>query len=86
VERDEGEGTCHDALTRLADHHDIGILLLGSFGRKQAEKQGEALAVLGSVADHSLRTCASHIGIVRSTSYPIEETAKFLMPIDLSQN
>eukprot|EP00884_Botryococcus_braunii_P020713 jgi/Botrbrau1/7325/Bobra.247_3s0020.1 len=65
-EKGHTKSTC-EALTRLAEFLKTDILVLGSFGRK-----GEKLDMLGSTSDQSLRQCAAHICIVKSTSPKLE--------------
>lgn len=89
MEREPGESTCH-ALTRLAEHLNIDFLFVGSYGRKKGDYAtgvcDSDVHVLGSVADHALRISGVHVCIVRSTSYAIEESSRFLIPVDLSDN
>lgn len=87
LERDAGESTCH-ALTRLAQHLDVDILFVGSFGRKKgdsASADGD-IHILGSVADHSLHISGVHVCVVRSTSFDNQGSSKFMIPVDLSDN
>lgn len=86
VECEPTESTCH-ALTRLAEYLNVDILFVGSFGRKKSDSVCDSdIHVLGSVADHSLRLSGVHVAVVRSTSYEIEDSSKFLIPVDLSDN
>jgi hypothetical protein len=83
VKREEGETTC-EALARQATHLSIDLLFVGSFGRKRDTLDAVHVGVLGTVADQSLRTSAADICMVKSTSYAVEQTSTFLVPVDLS--
>jgi hypothetical protein len=78
--------TICEALTRLSDHLDVDLVMLGAYGVSRGSQPGDGVHILGSVADHSLRTCQAHVGLVRSTAFDIESTAKILVPVDFSDN
>ena len=83
VERQQGETTC-EALARQAKHLNIDLLFIGSFGRKKDGPDKVHVGVLGTVADGSLRTTDADICMVKSTSYAMEGSSTFLVPVDLS--
>jgi hypothetical protein len=87
VERKPNQGTC-DALIEASNAHDIDILFIGSFGRKHDGAQGLGVHVglLGTVADGSLRRGKADVCVVKSTSFAIPESAKFLVCMDFSDS
>jgi hypothetical protein len=63
---EKGAASTCEALTALAESQSVGLLVVGSFGRK-GEKTFD---MLGTVSDYSLRQSNCSVCVVRSTSPP----------------
>ncbi|KAK9816499.1 hypothetical protein WJX72_001033 [[Myrmecia] bisecta] len=77
-QRGEKQSTC-EALTELAHERHVGVLVVGSYGRK-----GEKIDMLGTVSDHSLREYNGHVCIVKSTSFSPSDSTRWLFATDNS--
>ena len=82
AEEEEDRSVC-DLVKEMAENSRIHFVAMGSFGQSNTG-EGDAIEVLGSMADSALRSMHSSNVIVKSSSFELEEQRTFVFATDHS--